>query len=291
MTDTLEEARRWFAEDLRIAAGIDTHPVIDAFARVPRETFIGPPPWRVGTRVHGAELLGYQTFAGDPRVLYHDVVVALDEEQEINNGQPSLWAKMLAAIDPRPGERILHLGCGTGYYSAILAEIVGEAGSVDAVEIDDALAGRARTALSAWPNVSVVLGDGSEVPQNFYDGIIVSAGLTHPLDCWLESLAPGGRLLFPLTMDGPQSRSGHGGMLLVSRAATHAFAARFLGPAGFIHFRGGRDPDANQKVVEAFRNRFRQMTNVRSLRRDEHAQDETCWLHGRRFCLSCREPE
>lgn len=291
MTGTLEDARRWFAEDLRIAAGIDSHPVIDGFARVPRETFIGPPPWRVGTRVHGAELLGYQTFEGDPRVLYHDVVVALDEEQEINNGQPSLWAKMFAGINPGPGDRILHLGCGTGYYSAILAEVVGRDGSIDAVEIDNALAERARQALSGWANVSVVHGDGSDVRGNFYDAIIVSAGLTHPLDGWLDSLAPDGRLLFPLTMDGPQLRSGAGAMLLVSRVAMQVFAARFLGPAAFIHFRGGRDPDANQKLVEAFRTRYRQMSSVRSLRRESHAQEEICWLHGPSFCLSCREPE
>jgi protein-L-isoaspartate(D-aspartate) O-methyltransferase len=291
MTGTLEDARRWFAEDVRIAAGIKPGLVLDAFARVPRENFIGPPPWRVGTRVHGAELIGYQTLEGDPCVLYHDVVVALDEERKINNGQPSLWAMMLAAVDPQPGECILHLGCGTGYYSAILAEIVGADGSVTAVEIDDGLAGRARLALSPWQNVAVVVGDGAEKPRNSYDGIIVSAGLTQPMNCWLDGLAPGGRLLFPLTMDGPQPSWGGGAMLLVTRTKSVTFAARFLGPAGFVHFRGGRDPDANQKLVEAFRTRFRDMAAVRSLRRDGHEQDSTCWLHGRDFCLSYRDPQ
>ncbi|MGH6887890.1 MAG: protein-L-isoaspartate O-methyltransferase family protein [Rhizomicrobium sp.] len=292
MTVAIEEARRWFAEDLRIAAGLDTHPVIDAFACVPREIFLGPAPWRVGTRVSGlgVESFGYRTVGGDPRLLYHDVVVALDEAQEINNGQPSLWAKMFAEIDPQPGARILHLGCGTGYYSAILAEIVGPGGTIDAIEIDGTLAGRAREALSAWTNVSVVCGDGSVMPGKSYDVIVVSAGVTHPLDGWLDGLAPGGRLLFPLTMDSPQSRSGSGAMLLLSRGNEHAFSTRFLGSASFIHFQGGRDLGANARLVEAFRTRFRQTIKVRSLRRDEHTHDETCWLHGPTFCLSCREP-
>ncbi|HWE07013.1 MAG TPA: hypothetical protein VG274_09910, partial [Rhizomicrobium sp.] len=74
----------------------------------------------------GAGPFTYQTFEDDdPRVLYHDVVVALDEDNEINNGQPSLWARVFDELNTQPGERILHIGCGSGYYSAILAEIAG----------------------------------------------------------------------------------------------------------------------------------------------------------------------
>lgn len=295
MEETLEEARAWFAEDLRVAAGIRTEAVVNAFASVPREKFIGPPPWRVGLRVGGlgAEALGYQTFKSDPRVLYHDVVVALDEDNEVNNGQPSLWARLLDELDLQPSARILHLGCGTGYYSAVLAEIVGPHGSVDGVEIDEKLAARARDALTAWPRVSVLCDDGAKAIGETYDAIIASAGLTHPLVGWFDSFAPQGQLLLPLTMDSPHSpraRSGNGAMLLISRRGDQSYAARFLGPAGFIHFRGGRDPEANEKLLEAFRMRFRKITDVRSLRREEHAQDATCWLHGRNFCLSYSEP-
>ncbi|HEX4159546.1 MAG TPA: methyltransferase domain-containing protein [Rhizomicrobium sp.] len=290
---SLEEARGWFAEDLRVAAGIKSPEVIDAFARVPRERFIGHPPWHIGMRVGGmgAETFAYGIFEGDARLLYHDVVVALDKANEINNGQPSLWAKLFDELDLQPAARILHLGCGTGYYSAVLAEIVGPNGSVDAVEVDAQLAERASEALCAWPNVSVRCADGSESAPGRRDAIIVSAGLTHPLAGWLEGLAPEGRLLFPLTMDGPLPRSGNGAMLLVSRTERGSFAARFLGPAGFIHFRGGRDVDANAKLQGAFRKGIGELVKVRSLRRDEHPEDDGCWLHGRNFCLSRRDPE
>jgi protein-L-isoaspartate(D-aspartate) O-methyltransferase len=88
MKDDIEHARHWFAEDLRVAAGITTPSIMQAFARVAREKFVGPPPWRVGKRPMrmSGVMLDYQTFEGDPAVLYHDVVVALREEREINNG-------------------------------------------------------------------------------------------------------------------------------------------------------------------------------------------------------------
>lgn len=294
MIRTVEEARDWFAEDLRVVAGIKSRNVVEAFARTPRERFVGPPPWRIRLSVtgFGLEPPAYQTVESDTRVLYHDVVVALDEEQEINNGQPSLWARMFDALAPRPSERILHLGCGTGYYSAVLAEIVGPNGTIDAVEIDEKLAARARKALSQWPNVSVTSGDGSNAPRDRYDIIVVSAGLTHPLESWLDALSPSGRLMFPLTMDGPQPRTGIGAMLLLSRIEKKdALAARFVMPVGFIHFRGGRDPEASEKLQDAFRKRSRDIIKVHSLRRDEHAETDTCWLHGRGFCLSYGDPQ
>ncbi|HEX4081248.1 MAG TPA: methyltransferase domain-containing protein [Rhizomicrobium sp.] len=290
---TVEEARKWFTEDLRVAAGVRSRAVMDAFATVPRERFIGPAPWRVGLRLMkmGANPFVYETFAGDdPRVLYHDLVVALDEEKEINNGQPSLWARIFDDVDPRPGERLLHIGCGTGYYSAILAETVGEDGSVFAVDVNTALIHRARAALSPWRNVTAVCGDGAKLDGKSYDLIVVSAGLTHPLGAWLDGLTPDGRLVFPLTAGRPGVHHGSGAMLLVSRASAATFAARFLGPAGFIHFEGGRDQTANERFIEALRTRPNGAGDVRSLRRDSHDVTETCWVHCDGYCLSSEPP-
>lgn len=293
VTMTIEDARSWFAEDLRVSAGIKSAEVIAAFARVPREKFIGPPPWRVGMRAPDLTTgrFAYQTFDGDPSVLYHDVVVALDSDREINNGEPGLWARMFDALDLRSGERVLHLGCGTGYYTAVMAEIVGMDGTVMAVEIDETLAGRAREALSDRIGVSVTTGDGLNVEPDAYDAIVVSAGATHPLEAWLNGLGPGSRLLFPITMETSPSNRGMGAMLLITQVVNGAFAARFLGPAAFIHFRGGRDAAANEKLLDAFRRRFKQMSEVRSLRRDAHEPDDSCWLHGESFCLSSRALE
>ena len=70
----LETARRWYAEGLRFQAPAQSDAVIAAFARVPREAFLGPPPWRLlaGGRDHGP------METDDPRQLYHDILVAID---------------------------------------------------------------------------------------------------------------------------------------------------------------------------------------------------------------------
>jgi len=76
--ESIHRARRWFAEDLRVAASLRSNEVVEAFARVPRERFIGPPPWCVGTRVMkmGTSPFVYQTFDGAPRMLRTEKVAA-----------------------------------------------------------------------------------------------------------------------------------------------------------------------------------------------------------------------
>ena len=61
-----------------------------------------------------------------PRAVYHDVLIALDESRQINNGQPSLWAFLLDQLVVAAGEQVLHLGCGTGYYTAVTANSSGQ---------------------------------------------------------------------------------------------------------------------------------------------------------------------
>jgi cyclopropane fatty-acyl-phospholipid synthase-like methyltransferase len=75
--------------------------------------------------------------AGDVWVVGSRRYRSFDESRALNNGQPSLWASLLDHLNLSPGEHALHLGCGTGYYSAILAELVGTQGVVTALEIDE----------------------------------------------------------------------------------------------------------------------------------------------------------
>jgi protein-L-isoaspartate(D-aspartate) O-methyltransferase len=104
--------------------------IIAAFATVRREQFIGPGRWQIA--VAG----GYMSSeTDDPRVLYQDIVVGLAPERRINNGEPSLHAKCLGLALPQAGETAVHVGAGTGYYTAILAHLVGRAGHVHAYEI------------------------------------------------------------------------------------------------------------------------------------------------------------
>jgi hypothetical protein len=119
----LHFVRRWFAEELRFAANLRSPAVVRAFATVPRERFVGPGPWRIRSRMSRGEY--WTTESADPCHVYHDALIALDEARGLNNGQPSLCASFVDALDVQPGQQVLHLGCGTGYYSAILAELVG----------------------------------------------------------------------------------------------------------------------------------------------------------------------
>jgi protein-L-isoaspartate(D-aspartate) O-methyltransferase len=133
--------------------------VINAFAAVPRERFVGPGPWRIKSPMDLAEY--WTTDDDDPSHIYHDVLIALDESRGINNGQPSLWAYLFDHLDLMLGEQVLHLGCSTGYYTAIISALVGSAGQVTAIDIDAILVKKAEAALADWPQVRVVHADGA----------------------------------------------------------------------------------------------------------------------------------
>jgi hypothetical protein len=92
MRHSIEEARQHYAEELRFTAKLGSRVIVDAFATVPRERFLGPGPWRVLSPMAMPEY--WTTQDADPRHLYHDVLIAIDEERRLNNGQPSLWARM-----------------------------------------------------------------------------------------------------------------------------------------------------------------------------------------------------
>jgi protein-L-isoaspartate O-methyltransferase len=128
MADSVEQVRRWYAEELRFTARVSSPTVVDAFATVPRERFVGPGPWLIKSPMNLAEY--WVSEDADPCHVYHDVLIALDEARGINNGQPSLWAYLFNQIGIIAGEHVLHLGCGTGYYTAIAAELVGPTGKV-----------------------------------------------------------------------------------------------------------------------------------------------------------------
>jgi protein-L-isoaspartate(D-aspartate) O-methyltransferase len=280
---SLAQVRAWYAEELRFAGPVASEAVVRAFASVPRERFLGPGPWRIND---DARRGGYRTTPdADPRHVYHNVLVALDETRRINNGSPSLWAFALDQLGVAAGDAVLHVGCGTGYYSAILAELAGPDGHVVAVEQYADLAAKAREALADWPQAAVAEADGAAFSAGPRDVIVASAGATHPLPAWLEALRPGGRLLFPLT----SQRLG-GFMLKVTRAGGgQRLAAELLCRAWFIPFTGGRDAALDERLATAIEGGHSDL--VRSLRLDRHVPDGSCWLHGDGFCLSWRDPD
>ena len=112
----------------------------------------------------------------------------------------------------RRARRIVQIGAGAGYYTAILARLVGQRGSVIAYEIEPDIAERARANLARYPQVEVRAhsGVGKALPRA--DCIYVNAAASHPVRVWLDALNVGGRLLFPL-----QAERSSGAMLLVTR--------------------------------------------------------------------------
>jgi protein-L-isoaspartate(D-aspartate) O-methyltransferase len=276
IANSIEAVRRAYAEDVLGTASPTSPKVLEAFASVPRERFVGPGPWTL--QIQGEAWI---TPDADPRHVYRDALIVLDKEKHLNNGQPSLWAFHLALLDVQRGDRILHLGCGTGYYSAILAELAGPHGEVVAIEIDEELAARARIALQPWPWVRVIHGDGARGAFEQADVIVASAGATHPPAAWLAAARPEGKLLFPLT-----ATRGPGTMAHLLRVNTEWFRAALVSTAYFVDFVGARDEAVSAELAEALRHD--QGLGVRSLRCDVHDKDLTCWLHGQGWCFSRR---
>ena len=231
----LAVCRQAYAAQMLAKMGVaDDERLRQAFATVPREDFLDPPPWRMP---NGS---GYQDMPStDPVILYQDVLIALQEERQVNNGSPSLHALGLHWLAPQPGETAFHVGAGGGYYTAMLSYLVGSAGHVVAIEYDRALAARATANLASYGNVEVICGNGLEWPQSPADAVYVNFAVHRPAEAWIDNLAVGGRLIFPLcapSRDGNENlrpRSARGGFFLIQRMLNH-YRARYLSPTFFV---------------------------------------------------------
>lgn len=271
--DRSAKLRSFFASLICSAARTRDPRIERAFAAVRREPFVGPGPWSIFTGE------GYvRTPDDDPAFIYQNTLVALDSERGINIGSPGAHAVWLDALALKEGETVLQVGAGTGYYTAIIAHLVGVAGRVHAYEIDAGLAARATENLQDLPQVDVQPRSGvsDELPK--VDAIYVCAGTSHPSRAWLDALRPRGRLLFPL-----QPEDALGGMLLIERP-DHGpiWPAKFVSRAQFIGCVGQPAAQAGERLKEAFSKGFDQ---VRSFRIDD-AKDETCWFAGEGWWLS-----
>lgn len=276
VADTLRER---YAEEFTYTAHLTSAAVIRAFARVPRERYLGPGPWRIFQPYARSY---WTTPDADPKHLYHDVLVAIDEMRLLNNGQPSFLASLIEALELQEGNHAVHVGCGTGYFTAILAELVGPHGRVTAIEVDADLAARSRGNLADLPNVEVVSGDGGEHDPGPADAILVNAGATHPRRIWLDSLRLNGRLVLPLT------GLNRIGWVLKVVNRDKGYAASFISSISIFPCVGARDTDTARLLGEAFTRGG--WAAVRSLRRDIHQIEPTCWLHSDNLCLSTVDP-
>lgn len=230
----LGEIRRFHAKMMAAASNSTDERLERIFELVPREVFLGPGPWQI--MANGPRYI--ETPSADASYLYQNVVVALDVTKGINNGEPFLHAAWIGAAAPKPDETIIHVGAGTGYYSALLSMLSLPRGHVHAFEIDETLARRAQENLEPFESVSLIHGDATALPLPASDLIYVNAGVVAPPVSWLEALRPGGRMIFPWRPIEPIALT-----LLVTRVET-SFAVRPLMPAWFIPCVGASD--ANQ---------------------------------------------
>ncbi|HRI17882.1 MAG TPA: hypothetical protein PL196_05105, partial [Burkholderiaceae bacterium] len=275
---SLEAHRRFHAELIVRSFGSGDPRLIDAFAAVPREDFVGPGPWLVATGD------GYiPTVSTDPALLYQDIVIGLAPERRINNGQPSFHAEFLAEAAPALGEHVVHVGAGTGYYSAVLATLVGPAGRVDAFEIEPDLAARATESLRGLPNVSVHAVSAVTTPLPSCDVLYVNAGATHPPPSWLDALQIGGRMILPLTPN-----DGVGIVLKITRVARDGYEARAIRPVAFVPCIGARDDEAAASLAAALDTQ--PTAKIRTLRRGE-PPGASVWCAGRDWWLSTQNLE
>ena len=277
--DDIEQARRWFAEELRFVARVEDPTVIDAFATVPRERFVGR---RVHSKSSALEHEGLLDAARwESRRRLSRRVDRLRRTRRLNNGQPSLWAFVFDKLGIACGECVVHLGCGIGYYSAILAELVGPTGKVLAIEIDEPSGGassRGAFALASGHRRQRRRGElrGRKRCRRR------QRRSNSSLPAWLESLSPEGTAGF--SYDGDERRRRHAAREAPWR---DAFEARFLCPVWFYEFAGARDADVSDRLARAFARdgaRSQVGSHGRACRRGH-----SCWLHGERWCLSRRE--
>jgi protein-L-isoaspartate(D-aspartate) O-methyltransferase len=274
---SIQQHRRFFAEFIVRSSGSSDERLITAFTEVPREDYLGSGPWPVCV---GS---GYiNTIDANPVALYQDVLIGLATDRKINNGQPSLHACCLAEAALVPGESVVHIGAGTGYYTALLAALVGSSGRVTAFEIEQDLAARAASNLAHLPNVSVQAASANIASIPSCDVIYVNAGATHPPAAWLDALNIGGRMVFPLTPN-----EDLGVMLKVKRIGVSTYSASAFVRAAFIPCIGARDDATSTSLTAALERQS--LKEVRSLRRGS-PPDNTAWCIGAGWWLSTSEP-
>lgn len=277
---TVDQYRRFYAEEIRAVASLTQPRLVDAFARVPREKFLGPEPWQVAGELYMQP--GNLREVNDPRDVYHNVVIALKKAQNLNNGQPSALASWISALGLAEGHRVFHVGCGTGYYTAILAEVGGPAGTVIAAEVDSELAAQAAANLAPYSHVAVRAGDGAAIDPGPCDAILINAGVTHPHAAWLGSLKEGGRMVLPLTI-AMSPGIGKGLMVRVTRQGDR-FRAEVVSMVAIYSSTSVRDPGIEPLLNKAFESR--ELLKLKSVRVDAHDPAATCLVHAPAVCLS-----
>jgi protein-L-isoaspartate(D-aspartate) O-methyltransferase len=201
--------RERMVQEQIVARGIDDARVLAALRKIPRHLFVDP---------------------GIVNRAYHDSALPIGEKQTLS--QPYMAAYMTAALRLAGSEKALEIGTGSGYQTAVLAELCFNVFSVEKLR---GLSRRARRLLDqlGYQNIALHVGDGTIGWSDHapYDAILVAAAAPAPPKPLLEQLAPGGRLVLPVGDDQVQI------LLRITRGAG-GFEEQQLGECKFVKLLG-----------------------------------------------------
>lgn len=163
----------------------------------------------------------------DAADVYRDRPVPIPEHQ--TTSQPTLIARMIEALDPRPDDRVLEVGAGLGYQTALLARLCREVVALERWETLARLA-RANLAAAGTQNAEVIVGDGWKgCPERApFDGIVVAAAAPEVPRPFAEQLSEGGRLVIPV------KRRGSDEVTLYVKRSGELVETRLVTPARFV---------------------------------------------------------
>lgn len=162
---------------------------------------------------------------------------SLDEALPIGYGQtisqPSLVLAMTATLDPEPASRVLEIGTGSGYQTALLARFSGEVYTVERIAALS-LSARERLEQLGFSNIVFQVGDGSLGWSEFapYDRIMVTAAAGHVPDELVDQLGPGGRMIIPVGPPGCQD------LLLITKDQAGAIQKQAIEKVVFVELKG-----------------------------------------------------
>lgn len=204
-------ARNRLLEELQVH-GVSDPKVLAAIAKVPRHEFVD-------------EALKKRAYENNALPIGHAQTIS----------QPLVVAMMSQAlVHAKRPQRVLEVGTGSGYQTAVLAELVATVFTVERIRPLSELA-RTRLAGLGYRNVHFGYADGMNgwLPYAPYDGILVTAGTDSVPKALLDQLGPSGRLVIPV---GPQGRQ----VLKLIERRLHGFREQDLGTVSFVPLLGGK---------------------------------------------------
>jgi protein-L-isoaspartate(D-aspartate) O-methyltransferase len=216
-------------DGLASKGAIRTPPVEAAFRAVPRHFFVPGVPL---DQIYADQVISTK-------------VEASGKALSASSG-PSIMAIMLEQLDLKPGHRVLEIGAGTGYNAALMAAIVGPAGQVVTVDIDQDLVDAAREHLAAagFGQVQVICADGGYGYADAapYDRIILTVGAWDIAPSWWEQIKPDGRLVLPLDAGAQVS-------VALEQVEGH-LVSRSVRDCGFMPLRGALGNPQPTRIVQ-----------------------------------------